>query len=119
MISKKHFLVLKVLNDNCILRDSCLIEADKICAFIGDEKLVSEKNVDFILKDLSRLDYIDLIKTNKKGCPIYCITLLKKGKNYKEERKKIVVDIKNKILLAILGGSVSYIVGKFLVMIFK
>lgn len=119
MITKKHFLVLKVLSDNCIKDDSCLINGETICAFVCNYKLVNENNVYEILNDLYRFEYIDLIKTFKRNEPIFCITLLKKGKNYKEERRKFLVDLRNKIIFAVIGGTISFIVGRFLLAIFK
>ena len=118
MLKKSDESVLKVINDNAFKEESCLISKESIVAFVGNEKLVNSNNVEEILNRLYASDYIDLLLSSKKDEKFYCITLLKRGKNFKEEKKKEFNNIKNKILLAMLGALVSFIVGRILIAIF-
>ena len=119
MLKKGEELVLKVILDNAYNNESCLISKESIVAFIGDEKIVSLDNVESVLSSLYSNDYIDLLLSSRKGEKLYCITLLKKGKNYAYEKKREIKMIKNKILLAIVGALVSFIVGRILVVLFN
>ncbi len=118
MLKKSEELVLKVIKDNAFSNDSTLISKESIVAFIGDEKAVNISNIESLLKTLYASDYIDMLLTSKHGEEIYLITLLKKGKNYDLEKKGEISKIKNKILLAIVGALVSFIVGRILIALF-
>ena len=82
MLNSTQRSVLKVINDHCIKRDSCLISPSNLIAFINQPKKVNPNNVDAVLQGLDSDDYIDVILTTQNNQPIYCITLKKKGKNY-------------------------------------
>ncbi|MBO5888725.1 MAG: hypothetical protein J6Q58_01130 [Clostridia bacterium] len=118
MLKKEDESVLKVISDNAFSGESCLISKESIVAFVNNEKLVNDTNVEEILKNLYANDYIDLLLSSKKGETFYCITLLKRGKNYKEEKRAEISKVKNKILLAVIGAIVSFIVGRILIAIF-
>ena len=118
MLKKCEEIVLKVISDNAFGGESCLISKESIVEFARNEKYVNLNNVEEILKSLYANDYIDVLISSKKGEKFYCITLLKRGKNYKEEKKKEISNVKNKIVLAIIGALVSFIVGRILIAIF-
>jgi hypothetical protein len=118
MLKKKYESVLKVLNDNAYKGESLIISPSSIVAFCGNEKLVNDKNVEDVLKSLCSSDYIDMVLSDKKGETFYCITLLKKGKNYKQEKSQEIKNIKSRIILAVVCALVSFIVGKILIAIF-
>ncbi len=118
MLNYSQRSVLKVINDHCIKRDSCLISPSNLIAFINQPKKVNKDNINSILQSLDSGDYVDVILTTQNGEPIYCITLKKKGKNYKQEYQNEISAIKNRIILAVLGACVSFIVGRILVLIF-
>lgn len=118
MLKKLEEKVLKIINDNAFEGNTCLISKSSLVAFIN-EKLVDENTIDNLINSLSASDYIDYIVTSRKGEIFYCITLLKKGKNYKEVKKREVGAIKNRILLAIVGAVVSFVVGRILLILFK
>ena len=118
MLKKSYESVLKVISDNAFKEESCLISKENIVAFVGDGNLVNDSNVEEILKYLYVNDYIDLVFSSKKDEKFYCITLLKRGKNYKEEKRAEISKVKNKILLAVIGAIVSFIVGRILIAIF-
>ena len=118
MLNSTQKAVLKVVNDHCQNRDSCLILPSKIVAFVGSKK-ISENNVFEILKGLESAGYIDLILTTAKDGDMYCITITNKGRNYKEEYKKSLNAIKFRLLLALLSACVSFLVGRILVLLFS
>ncbi len=118
MLKKKEEMVLKIIKDNAYKGESIIISPSSIVAFVGNEELVSEQNVEEILKTLSTNDYIDLLISDKKGQKFYCITLLKRGKNYEHEKKLEISAIRSRILLAVVCAIVSFLVGRILLAIF-
>ena len=119
MLKKKEELVLKVLSDNSYKGEACLIGKEAIVEFCKNEKIVNLNNVEEIVKTLYVNDYIDVVLSNKKNERLYCVTILKKGKNYKHEKTKEINAIKNRILVAVICAFVSFIVGRILFAIFK
>ncbi len=119
MLKKGEELVLKVILDNAYNNESCLISKESIIAFASKTDLVNENNVENILSTLYSNDYIDLLLSNKKGEKLYCITLLKRGKSYKEEKRREIKLVRNKILLAVIGALISFVVGRILVALFN
>ena len=119
MLNKGEEQILKVIIDNAYEGNTCLISKSALIAFIGNEKLVNENNVENIINGLYANDYIDFILSNQREERVYCITLLKKGKNYNEVKKREFIAIRNKILLAVLGAVVSFIVGRILLLLFR
>lgn len=118
MLKRKYEQVLKVLNDNAYKGESCIISPSTIVAFVGNEKVVNDKNVEEILTFLCSSDYLDMVLSDKKGEKFYCITLLKKGKNYRQEKSQEIKNIRSRIVLAVVCALVSFIVGKILLAIF-
>ena len=118
MLNKKEILLLKVLSDNAV-NFSCLMTLDCIVAFASNLKILNDKNVKEVLLSLQSKDFLEYVITEKDSEKLYGITLLKKGKNYKLEQKKETAIIKRKVFLAVLGGVISFIVGRILIAIFK
>lgn len=119
MLSKKERIILKIINDNCTQRSSCLISKENLIAFAGNVKLVNENNIESVLFSLINGEYVEIVTSKKEEKILYCITLKYKGKNYKEVYKKSIDGLKNKIFIAILCACISFIVGKILVFLFK
>ena len=118
MLKINQKAVLKVINDHCAIRDSCLLTPSAIVAFVKS-KNVNEVNLFEILKSLEDGGYLDVIVTNSTGGEMYCITLTSKGRNYIQEYNKSVNSIKFRLLLAFLSAVVSFIVGRILVLLFN
>ena len=110
MLKKSEELVLKVISDNAYKGESCLMSLSSVVEFIGNQKLVNEKNVFSIINDLYESEYIDLITTIKNDEKLYLFTLLK---------VKEIRSVKNRIVLSIICACISFIVGRILIVIFK
>ena len=118
MLKRNEEAVLNTILNNAYKNESCLITLPNIVAFIGNEKLVSNENIKSIIEKLSASDYIDFLVVNNNGEETYCITILKKGRNYSVEKKTEIAQIKRKVLLAVMGAVISFIVGKILFYLF-
>ena len=119
MINKKQRAVLKVVLDNCLNGDTCLLSNDAIVAFCGINKIVNSSNVKEIVKGLHLDGYIEVVYSSREKEEIYCITLTNKGKNFKAEYKREIQNIKNRLLITILCACVSFVVGRILIALFS
>lgn len=119
MINKRQRAVLKVIQDNCLNGDTCLLSKDTIVAFCASNKLVNNSTVKEIVKSLDVDGYIEVVYSSREYEEIYCITLTSKGKNFKAEYKREIQNIKYRLLITILCACVSFIVGKILLAIFS
>ena len=118
MINKRQMAVLKVIVDNCKNCDTCLLSNESIVA-VSSSKLVNLVSVKDIIKSLDLDGYIDVVYSSRETKEIYCITLTRKGKNFKAEYKRELQNFKNRILITILCACVSFIVGKILIALFS
>ncbi len=119
MSNKRQRAVLKVVVDNCLNGDTCLMTNETIVAFCMQRKLVNLSNVKEVIKSLQLDGYIEVVYSSRKGEEIYCITLTSKGKNFKGEYKREIQSIKNRLLITILCACVSFIVGRILIALFS
>ena len=115
MTDKRQREVLKIVLDNCVSGDTCLLSSDTIVAFSSSSKLVNKSNVKEIVKSLHLDGYIDVVYSKE----FYCITLTNKGKNFKAEYKRELQNFKNRLLITVLCACVSFIVGKILIALFS
>ena len=119
MLSKNQRVVLRVLNDNCGARGSCLMSLSLISALCKPLKKITDESAEKVLTSLSVNGFIRLIKTYKKTEPYFCITLTEKGRNYKTLVKEGFLEIKNRLIIASLCAIVSFIIGRILFLIFN
>ena len=71
-----------------------------------------------ILVSLEEQNFLEAIKSTRQGEELYCVTLHLKGRHYVIENEKALRAFKFKILLAVLGACVSFIVGRLLFILF-
>ena len=119
MTNKRQRAVLKVILDNCVNGDTCLLSNETIAAFSNSQKLIDKISVKDVVKSLHLDGYIDVVYSARGEEEIYCITLTGKGKNFKAEYKREIQNIKNRLLITILCACVSFIVGKILIALFS
>lgn len=119
-MNKKEKIVMDYIFDKASSKDSVLISVDELESFVEGETNtnVGQTELDEILQNLSLDGYVNVITSDRKGKPIYCISLEKKGESYKrdkENRKRTsMLLIVRTVLLAVL----SFVVGLVLKAIF-
>ena len=119
MTNKRQRSVLKVIQDNCLNGDTCLLSNEAIVALCMHKNLVNSSNLKDIVKSLDLDGYIEVVYSSKENEDIYCITLTNKGKNFKTEYKREIQNIRNRLLITILCACVSFVVGKILLALFS
>lgn len=118
MLSRKEKNILKILNDECGENKSCLIKNDKLKTMPSGSKKITDAELEKILAGLEEQNYLDSVKSKKQGEEINCITLHLKGKHYLLENSRAMLNLKYKVLFAVIGAVASFIVGKILFAVF-
>ena len=110
--------LLKIINDNVNKQGVTLISLGAILIFFNNPKITksSIKKSLILLMQNDYLDVVFILKNNEEYC---LITLKSKGKNYKVEKESFFRQLTIKITFAFLGAIVSFLVGKFLYLIFS
>lgn len=111
MLNKKEKYIMEYLYQNCTGKKSCLIPQRDIMSFIADKYMVFTEDLDKVMTDLSYDNYIDLVRTDKQGEPVYCVSLKIKGEAFHREltndRRSLKKSLINKLLLAVLGAVIT------------
>ncbi len=119
MLNSKEKLAMTYIFNKCDGKESVLITPEELLNFLNSKYDLSIVDVGEIVNALVLENYITMILSDKKGKPIYCISLEKKGESFVRDlannKKKITLLITRTVLLAIL----SFAVGMILRAIFK
>ncbi len=118
MLNANEVKLLKILNDNANKQSVTLLSISAILIFLNNQKL----NKNYVKKTLILLmqnDYLDVTFIEKNAEEFCLITIKSKGKNYKIEKESVARQFFVKILFALCGAVVSFIVGKLLYLFFS
>ena len=111
-LTKKEKAVMRALFNEAKLRDGvCLVTPIDILSEIPYKLDFREEELKPILVNLQNDDYFDYVESDKKGELTYCITLHKKGLNFKRWQELFRKSIYFKIGLTILFAILSYCIG--------
>lgn len=108
---------MEVIFNKCGLNGACIISEEEIKLRLKDKKIDGRK-IKSTLNSLSLDKYFDLLLCDRRGEEVYCINLLTKGYSFKRESEQEKRTFVYKILLAVVTGAVTYLVGKLLFFIF-
>ena len=118
-MTKKEKIVMDYIFNKCKNKESVLVSCDEIVNLFPDSDGMQKTEIDEIISNLVLDHYITMIMSDKKGKPIYCISLDKKGESWERDRenkkKENIKLITRTVLLAIL----SFAVGLLLKAIFS
>src|SRR5574344_941424 len=102
MLSKKEKMTMQYLYSLCNGKTSVLVSPSDIQNALASKYEVEKIEIDDIMDSISLEGYITLIMSDKKGKPIYCVSLTHKGEGYTREvsnkKKGIVLIITRTIL---------------------
>lgn len=118
MLSKKEKILMSYIFEKCVGKESVLISPEELMNLLMPKREVSQQEIKEMVDNLVLDGYITMILSDKKGKPIYCISLDKKGESYERdrqnERQTLIKLVVRTVLLAVL----STIVGVLLKLIF-
>lgn len=118
MLNNKEKLVMTYIFNKCEGRESVLITPEELLNFANSKYDLTIADINEIVDALVLESMITMILSDKKGKPIFCISLEKKGESFLRDlannKKKITMLIIRTVLLAVL----SFVVGLILKAIF-
>lgn len=118
MLTFKEKYVMEYVYQRCQGKKSCLISPREIISHIADKYVVFPEELEKIMTNLSYDNYIELVKSDKKGNPVFCVSLKLKGEGFHREltnnKRNLWFSIGSKCALAILGAVVAFVVGVLL-----
>lgn len=87
MLNGKEKYVMKYLYTKCTGQKSNLVSPRDVITYVSDKFVMYPSELDVIMTNLCYDNYIDLVRSDKKGEPIFCISLKLKGEGFIRELK--------------------------------
>ncbi len=98
----------------CQDKKSCLISPREIISHAADKYVLYPDELEKIMTNLSYDNYIELLKSDKKGSPVYCVSLKMKGEGFHRElsndKRNLLWLLGRTCLLAVVSAIIGVIV---------
>lgn len=98
----------------CQGKKSCLISPREIISHVADKYVMYPEELEKIMTNLSYDNYIELLKSDKKGSPVFCVSLKIKGEGFHRElsnnKRNIMMLLGRTCILAIISAIISVFV---------
>ena len=115
MLSQKEKYIMEYVYQKCQGKKSCLISPREIISFVADKYVIFPDELEKVMTNLSYDNYIELYKSDKKGSPVFCVSLKHKGEAFHRElsnnKRTLVSNIVQKVGLAVIAGLIGLIFG--------
>ncbi len=85
MLTFKEKYVMEYVYQKCQGKKSCLISPREIISHASDKYVIYPDELEKIMTNLSYDNYIELFKSDKKGSPVFCVSLKIKGEGFHRE----------------------------------
>lgn len=119
MLTRKEKYIMEYVYQRCFGKKSCLITPREVISYASDRYVMYPQELDKIMTNLSYDNYIDLVKSDKRGEMIFCVSLKMKGEGFHREldnnKRTWAFYIGRTVLLAVISVAVTLL----LKMIFK
>lgn len=114
MLTFKESYVMEYVYQKCQGKKSCLISPREIISFVADKYVIYPDELEKIMTNLSYDNYIELLKSDRKGSPVFCVSLKLKGEGFHREitnnKRNRWYSIGSKCILAVIGALVAFAV---------
>ena len=114
MLSFKEKYVMEYVYQKCQGKKSCLVSPREIISFVADKYVLFPDELDRIMTNLSYDNYIELFKSDKKGNPVFCVSLKLKGEAFHRElsnnKRNLWFLLGRTCILAIISAIVGILV---------
>lgn len=108
-----------IVYELCADEGSCLCSPWDILRRFQAKENLDENKLEKILQDLQSDGYLDLIRSERKGDPVYVITLRSGGFSYRRESLQVKRNIYFKVALTVGGAIASFLIGLLLRALFS
>lgn len=114
MLTFKEKYIMEYVYQKCQGKKSCLISPREIISFAADRYVIFPDELEKIMTNLSYDNYIELFKSDKKGSPVFCVSLKIKGEGFHREltnnKRNWLFWLGRSALLAAVGAIVGVII---------
>ena len=111
MLTFKEKYVMEYVYQKCQGKKSCLISPREIISFVADKYVIFPEELEKIMTNLSYDNYIELFKSDKKGNPVFCVSLKLKGEGFHREltnnKRNIWWNVGKTCILAIMSALIG------------
>ena len=108
MLTFKEKYVMEYVYQRCKGKKSCLISPREIISHAADKYVIYPEELEKIVTNLNYDGYIELVKSDKKGVPVFCISLKLKGEGFHRElsngKRNFLLLLGRTCLFAICGA---------------
>ena len=85
MLNKIEKQIMRYFYNRCYNKESCLIKPEDIKISLIPELEINDVQLDRAVNNLIYDGYIDLVASENKGTPVYCVSLKSKGQAFLRE----------------------------------
>lgn len=114
MLTFKEKYVMEYVYERCQGKKSCLISPREIISFTADRYVIQPDELERIMTNLSYDNYIELFKSDKKGSPVYCVSLKIKGEGFHREltnnKRNLLLLLGRTCILAVISGIIGVLI---------
>ncbi len=114
MLTFKEKYVMEYVYQKCQGKKSCLISPRDIISYTADKYVIYPDELEKIMTNLSYDNYIELFKSDKKGSPVYCVSLKIKGEGFHREltnnKRNLLFLLGRTCILAIITALIGVII---------
>lgn len=111
MLTRKEKYIMEYVYQKCTGKKSCLITPREVISYASDRYVMYPNELDKIMTNLSYDNYIDLVKSDKRGEMVFCVSLKMKGEGFHREldnnKRTWAFYIGRTVLLAVISVAVT------------
>ena len=119
MLNKRENEVMRAVYELCRDRENCLVSPYELLCVLPYKRKYTIEQLEKLLSVLEKDDYFDIIHTERKGEPVYVITMHFKGNAYERTMQQRRREVLFRILIAVGSAVATGIVSIFVRMLFK
>ena len=114
MLTLKERYVMEYVYQKCQGKKSCLISPREIISFVADKYVLFPEELEKIMNNLSYDNYIEIFKSDKKGSPVFCVSLKLKGEGFHRElsndKRNLMLTLGRTCILAIITALIGVLI---------
>ena len=114
MLSLKEKYIMEYVYQKCQGKKSCLISPREIISYAADKYVIFPDELEKIMTNLSYDNYIELFKSDKKGSPVFCVSLKLKGEGFHREitnnKRNLWFMLGRTVILAVISAIVTLLI---------
>lgn len=114
MLTFKEKYVMEYVYEKCQGKKSCLISPREIISFVADKYVLFPDELEKIMTNLSYDNYIELFKSDKKGSPVFCVSLKLKGEGFHREltnnKRNLLSALGRTCILAVISALIGVLI---------